>query len=656
MSDREWESKIRANAQQQQKAKPSTDDVFYEYYQKLSKKIFENVGDKEAWAWLIGSIGVIVLMWYVLGWWGLVALVLLPAMFYLYQRFKPKQQTLLEFVRTNLQQGKINRQTAIGYIKKVHEEVKRVQRDITTGLKTLDDEDTPEFMRIEEAKPLFDNANKVIATALNSPQNEHVWQSLSQVADLYVTVGDFENAEPLMRQVTAMLRRLHGEESEAHVKYVYRFARTAEECHKLDIAEELLNSVTEIVKVSAGEGTPDHAMTLNNTAAMFQRNNEHKRAAKYRGMATKIMEGSVGKEHPMYLQSLSQAASQHEQAEEFDKAEEKFKAVISALAEHEAKAESEGQIMPPGFLHMKAVSILNLAHMYCTMNKSQQMKGKGTAKFEQAKELCQQSIDIMEGLNDSDRGDEYISVLRTMADIHFNMKQWPETEVIFDQVLEMILEKKGGDSMHYAMTMGDKGVVLKEQGKVEESAEAFRTAAKAVEKAAKTRNNMHFVSFTTHEGLVLQENKKYDEAEKAFKLAVEVCTKAFGAQHPDTALACQKLAKCYQDMKKFSKAEPLFRQAVEVLARTNIPALVLPAFKMMGECFEAAGQKDKAKQMFDHMRQLEIQMSQSMQAQARGASTKKSKSPNAKRAFGTNKKGLSPAAGSSKKSSSKKKN
>ena len=530
------------------------------------------------------------------------------------------------------------------HVCQVHEEVKKVQRDITNGMKMWDDEEQPEFMRADSAKPLFENANKVISRALNTKCG-HVTDALSQVADLYVMVGDFENAQPLMRQVTTMLKKVEGPDSDKYVQYLHFYARSAEECDAVDAAEEALNLVVDVVKAKGMEGTPDHAMCLNQIASMLQRNDSQKKAGKYRAMATKIMEGSVGKDHPLFLQSLSQAASQHEQAEEFDQASEKFQAVLDALDEHETKLNEEAQPMPQGFLHMKAVSMLNLSHCYCSMNKSKKLKMKGNAKFKQAKDLCQKSVEIMEQLTPTERGEEYISVLRTMADIHFNLKEWDATEELFDKVLNLVLTSKGDDSMHYAFTMGDKAMVLKEQKKVDEAAEAFRAAGTAVNKAHKGKGNMHFVSFTTHEGLMMQENERYDEALKALQLAMDTVSKTFGPWHPDTALACQKVAKCYQDMKEFDKAEPLFRQAVEVLAKTNIPQLLLPAFQAMGDCFEAAGQKDKAKQMFEHMKQLQLQMQ--MQQMGMGGPGAKTGGPGAtpvKRAFGQNRKGPSPSA------------
>lgn len=638
------------NAQKSQQSKPSSDDVIYDVFLKGKAYVLANTGDKEAWAWVAGTIGVAAVLFFIIGWWTILVLILVPVVYYLYNRYKPQQQSLMAFLRKNLTEGKIDRAAALTYIKKVHEEVKRVQRDITQGLKSMEDNDEPEFMRLEKAKPFFENANKVIARALNS-KSGHVTQALSEVADLYVTIGDFDNAEPLMRQVAMMLKKLNGDESEEHVKYLHRFARTAEECQKVDAAEAILNEVSEVVKSQAGEGTPDHAMTLNHIAAMLQRNDKHKAAAKYRAQATKIMEGSVGKDHPLFLQSLSQAASQHEQAEEYDKATSKFKQVLEALKEHEDKADANGEALPPGFLHMKAVSMLNLSHCYCSMNKSKKLAMKGNGKFEEAKELCQQSVEVMEGLTPQERGEEYVSVLRTMADIHFNLKEWSACEALFDTVLELLVNSKGEESMHYAFTMGDKAVVLKEQKKVEESAAAFRIAATAVEKAQKGRGNMHFVSFTTHEGLVLQENGKLEEALKCFDLAHKTVSKTFGAMHPDTALACQKLAKCHQDMKQFSKAEPLFRMAVEILAKTNIPGLLLPAFQQMGECFEAAGQKEQAKQMFEHMRQLQmqLQMAQQQQARAGGGQAQGAQGAPIKRAFGQNKKGLNSKTSSKKK-------
>jgi len=654
-SEKEWEQRIRQNAQKTQSSKPSSDDVFYSYFLAAKAYIMSNDTAGEAWAWVGGTVAVAAVLFYIIGWWTILILILVPIVYYLYNRYKPQQQTLIAFLRKNLTEGKIDRATALTYIKKVHQEVKRVQTDITQGLKSMEDNDEPEFMRIEKSKPFFESANKAIARALNS-QSGHVTQALSEVADLYVTIGDFENAEPLMRQVAMMLKRLNGDESEEHVKYLYRFARTAEECGKVDAAEAILNEVSEVVKGQAGEGTPDHAMTLNNIAAMLQRNDKHKKAATYRAQATKIMEGSVGKDHPLYLQSLSQAASQHEQAEEFEKATVKFQQVLEALKEHEDKASGNGEALPPGFLHMKAVSMLNLAHCYCSMNKSKKLKLKGTSKFEMAKDLCQQSVEVMEGLTATERGEEYISVLRTMADIHFNLKEWSECETLFEQVLALLVASKGENSMHYAFTMGDKAVVLKEQKKVDESAAAFRAAANAVEKAQKGKGNMHFVSFTTHEGLVLQENERFEEALACFDLAHKTVAKTFGEMHPDTALACQKLAKCHQDMKQFSKAEPLFRMAVEILAKTNIPGLLLPAFQQMGECFEAAGQKDQAKQMFEHMRQLQMQLQMAQNQQAgRGRGSPGMMQPKApiKRAFGQNKK--QPQQTSAKKGGKKKK-
>ena len=107
------------NAQHNYRNKPSTDDQAYEYYLRAKQYVTDNFADKEAWAWVIGTVVLTLVVWYTVGWWGLVVLLLVPVFYYLYQRFKPKQQTLIEWLRENLTQGRMDRDMALKHIRMV---------------------------------------------------------------------------------------------------------------------------------------------------------------------------------------------------------------------------------------------------------------------------------------------------------------------------------------------------------------------------------------------------------------------------------------------------------------------------------------------------------------------------------------------------------
>jgi len=57
---------------------------------------------------------------------------------------------------------------------------------------------------------------------------------------------------------------------------------------------------------------------------------------------------------------------------------------------------------------------------------------------------------------------------------------------------------------------------------------------------------------------------KYAEAEPLYQRALTICEQQLGANHPDTALSLNNLAKLYSVQGKYAEAEPLYQRALEI--------------------------------------------------------------------------------------------
>ncbi|RYP14237.1 hypothetical protein DL765_006517 [Monosporascus sp. GIB2] len=189
-----------------------------------------------------------------------------------------------------------------------------------------------------------------------------------------------------------------------------------------------------------------------------------------------------------------------------------------------------------------------------------------TGKFENWAR-CQQLFPHIEWLYDTEPATdellkEWAQVLTNAAWYMWRKGCYMIAQEIATKVLTATERGLGQDNRRTLRSVAVLAVVLRYQGKYDESEKLTR---RAVEGAEKKLGVQHPDTLTSVDNLalVLKDQGKYDEAEKLNRRALEGREKELGAQHLDTLKSVNNLASVLLDQGKYANAEKLTRRALE---------------------------------------------------------------------------------------------
>jgi tetratricopeptide (TPR) repeat protein len=142
------------------------------------------------------------------------------------------------------------------------------------------------------------------------------------------------------------------------------------------------------------------------------------------------------------------------------------------------------------------------------------------------------------------------------------------------EIRESELEKKKAEVVDAAFFLGQS---LYEEGKYQESANAYRKASALRPDDATIINNL---------GASLAGAGRYAEAEPLYKRSLATREKSLGPDHPDVAQSLNNLADLYRSQGKYIQAEPLYKRALAVFEKSlGLTILMWLPVLTIGRCF-----------------------------------------------------------------------
>jgi len=236
--------------------------------------------------------------------------------------------------------------------------------------------------------------------------------SLNNLAELYRTMGRYDQAEPLYKQALVINKKALGEDHPDYATSLNNLALIFDSMGRYDQAEPLYKRALDIKGNTLGEEHPGYATSLHNLAGLYKSMGRYDQAEPLYKQALDIRKKTVGKEHPNYATSLNNLAALYRSMGRYDQAKLLYKhaAVIwkNTLGEEH-----------PDY----AAPLNSLALIYHSMG-----------RYDQAEPLFKQASMILKKTLGEEHPD-YATSLNNLADLYYSTGRYDQAETLYKQAL-----------------------------------------------------------------------------------------------------------------------------------------------------------------------------------------------------------------------------
>jgi tetratricopeptide (TPR) repeat protein/CHAT domain-containing protein len=378
--------------------------------------------------------------------------------------------------------------------------------------------------------------------------------SLNNLAELYVSMGDYEAALPLYQQVLAIREEMLGKDTPAptkvsnsitamHEEHLSQLNQEVEQLYQqgqytqaLDLATQSL----ELARTHLGETHPDTARSLNNLAGLYQAMGAYEQARPLYERALAIHEEVSGTTHPDTATSLNNLALLYASIGAYKQAQPLYE---RALAIYE---EVFGATHPN-----TALSLNNLAVMY-----------KSMGAYEQARSLHERALAIRKQILGSTHPDTAAS-LDNLAALYRAMGAYEQARPLCEQALAIREQSVGPIHPDTATSLSNLALLYASMGAYEQARPLYERALAICEEVfGATHPNT--VTSLDNLAALYQSMGNYGAALPLHQRALAIYEEVLGAMHPDTAGSLGNLAGLYQAMGAYEQARPLHERALAI--------------------------------------------------------------------------------------------
>lgn len=150
-------------------------------------------------------------------------------------------------------------------------------------------------------------------------------------------------------------------------------------------------------------------------------------------------------------------------------------------------------------------------------------------------------------------------LLNKLGDLYTYTGQYSRAEKYLMESLEINAREAGENSVEYANTAINLGILYMSQGKYPEAEEIFDIALSEIDPSESA-----YAALLNNQALVFQSLGQLDRAENTFHEIRKADSLVFGAAHPNYAITLSNLGLVYADQEKFEDAEKVLRSALEI--------------------------------------------------------------------------------------------
>ncbi len=392
--------------------------------------------------------------------------------------------------------------------------------------------------RYVEAKPLCTRSLKIREERLG-PNHPETAKSLNSLASLNHSMGHYAAAEPLYARALAIREERLGLKHPETAKSLNSLAGVYTSMGRYEEAEPLY---VRAIKICREQLAPEHtetATSMHNLAGLYISIGSYEKAEPLYLRSLGIRERQLGLKHPETATSLNNLAGLYASTGRYAEAESLY--VLSLEI-------NEKQL---GLKHPEtAVSLNNLAGLYAS-----------TGRYTEAESLYIRSLEINEEILGRNHPSTAIS-LNDIAELYRSMGRYIEAESLHVRSLGIREERLGPEHPDTAISLNNLGLLYELTERYVE-AEPLYVRALEINKKLSPEHPLTATSLNNLAGLRTSTGR-YEEAEALYQQAMQIDLSVIGGDHPDTGNDYFNLAALYVQMKRYAKAELLYHKAIQV--------------------------------------------------------------------------------------------
>jgi tetratricopeptide (TPR) repeat protein len=351
--------------------------------------------------------------------------------------------------------------------------------------------------------------------------------SLSDLASLYKSQGQYEKAEPLYEQALEMGKRLLGEEHPDVATSLNNLAGLYRNQGRYEQAEPMYKRALAIQEKVLSPEHPNVATSLNNLAELYRDLGRYEQAEPLHKRALVIWEKVLGPEHPNVATSLNNLAGLYDRQGRYEQAELMYQ---RALAIQE-------KVLGPEHPDV-ATSLNNLAGLY-----------RNQSRYEQAEPLYERALAIREKVLGLEH--PYVAQsLSNLAGLYRNQGRYKRAEPLHKRALAIQEKVLGPEHPDVATSINNLAGLYFSQGRYE-LAEPLQKRALAIQEKVLGSEHPYVATSLDNLAILYEAQNKYDKVEPLYIQALEILVNRLGSNHPSTVIARQNhiafLAKVVQE-------------------------------------------------------------------------------------------------------------
>jgi tetratricopeptide (TPR) repeat protein/tRNA A-37 threonylcarbamoyl transferase component Bud32 len=360
------------------------------------------------------------------------------------------------------------------------------------------------------------------------------------IGSTYLTLGQFDEAEPHLRSALETRLRLFGREHPDVAESFDHLAVLALQKGALAEADSLYRTELAIRTDLFGARDSTVATTMSALAVVLDQRGKLAEAESLYRESLDIQEDERGAAHVQALLTLAGLAQTLKKQNELAEAE--------SLSERSL----EGVRRELGDDHPEVAAILNnLAGIL-----------RAQEKLEEAEQRARESLALHRKLYGSDHPALGLN-LNTLAGLLKDQGRYADAEPLYAEALSILRATHGEEHPHMGAVLNNLARLKHALGKYEE-AESFHRQALALSERLVGAEHPNVASSLYNLAAVLCDQGELTEAEELYGRALAMRRKLLDAEHPDVALCLQGLGVVNERRDRHVEAETLFRQCLEI--------------------------------------------------------------------------------------------
>jgi len=163
-----------------------------------------------------------------------------------------------------------------------------------------------------------------------------------------------------------------------------------------------------------------------------------------------------------------------------------------------------------------------------------------------------------------------IEAMQTLAELRRILGEYTQAETLYQDIIKAYKIAYRVEHPRMLDAMNDLGLLLWEQGKLEDAERIFRTT---LDGRVRVLGELHLTTAQSCDnlGLILSEQGKFDEAERLQRRALSILEQTLGPDNPDTIVCENNLADTVVGLGRADEAEAIMADVVD-RARSALPA------------------------------------------------------------------------------------